>query len=645
MYQQQLQQESIELGNKRNQTRLLESINELTMQQKQQLLINILQISMQERKAEILQLMRIIMSKVDFFNQFQVENVDHDAYDYCLKHLTYETFSKNTVIFEKGEQPQNIYVVIRGQVSLYCNDHLLDQKITKKHSQSVDYGRESQCNNKIKFSDFKVKSLVRLTEFKEWKTFGEQAILDQRLRTNFAVCDIDSFLAILSKEHYTNAVQILEKKKEQHRMNKFKLNPSFQGLNKKLINIMLFSYQSSEYKFRDIIYKQGQADSDIIYIIKQGEFLVYQEQQKINEQQQKRVRKQIAIMTTGEIFGDYEAFEKITRQYNVQCNSHNGSLIIIPLQSLFQKLSQYNEQHYIQQLKQLCMKKNKWYHDFKSNIEQTQQKYQHFLTIQEQKCNNLNGSSKLIDSPSKINDENKQQLIDVSISVSPITELKNTLNYITSIDDQTNEQQEDINNSINIQKIKNKNNLYIASPDKLQPLPKITLVSSRQQERNQLSTPDRFKQVIRHKMTILKRMHNLSPEDSVDINTIQQKTIYVQLPKQVKLEQNIEKQWPIKATLYLNDLDDRIRYNNNSKIQNCNSSRDSSVVYDQMSLKMDGSEYNSQRTSRMGILNNILQYSVTKRGKNKKKRALTLKYREYLEQQFQQKTQNSLLYC
>ncbi|CAK76154.1 unnamed protein product (macronuclear) [Paramecium tetraurelia] len=643
MYQQQLQQESIELGNKRNQTRLLESINDLSLQQKQQLLINILQIPRQERKAEILQLMRIIVMKVDFFHQFQVENIDNEAYDYCLRHLTFEAFSKNTVIFEKGDYPHNMYVVLRGQVSIYQNDYQLDQKMTKKHSLPVDQARECSPTNRTKFSDFTMKSLVRLTEFKDWKTFGEQAILDQRMRTNFAVCDVDSTLAILSKENYTIAVQILEKKKELYRMNNFKLNPSFQGLNRKLINIMLFTYQSSDYKFRDIVYKQGQTDSDIIYIIKQGEFLVYQDQ-RLNEYQQMKVRKQIAIMTTGEIFGDYEAFERITRQFNVQCNSHTGSLIIIPLQSLSQKLSQFNEQHYIQQLKSLCLKKNKWYHDFKTNIEQTQGKYSHFFTIQEQKSNNANGSSNFLDSPSKIINDNKQ-FNDASKSISPIQELKNTLNYLTSIDDQTSEQLTEINQSINLQKIKNKNTIYVVSPDKLQPLPKVQLVSSRQKERSQLSTPDRFKQVIKHKMTILKRMHNLSPEDSVNMNTLQQKTIYVQLPKQVKLEQNIEKHWPIKATLYLNDLDNRIRYHsNNQKMQNCNSSRDSSVVYEQFSMRMDGSEQNSQRTSRMGILNNILQHSVTKRGKNKKKRALTLKYREYLESQFQEKTQNSLHY-
>ncbi|CAD8198990.1 unnamed protein product [Paramecium octaurelia] len=616
------------------------------MSQKQQLLINILQCPIQERKAEILQLMRIIMSKVDFFHQFQVENIDCEAYDYCLKHLTFETFQKNTVIFEKGEQPHNMYVVIRGQVSLYSNDHLIDQTTTRKHSVSVDYGRESPYVNRIRFSDFKVKSLVRLTEFKDWKTFGEQAILDQRLRTNIAVCDIDSALAILTRENYTTAVQILEKKKEQHRMNNFKLNPSFQGLNKKLINLMLFSYQSSDYKFRDIIYKQGQSDSDTIYIIKQGEFLMYSEQ-RMNEQQQTKVRKQIAIMTTGEMFGDYEAFERIPRQFNVQCNSHTASLIIVPLQSLYQKLSQFNEQHYVQQLRALCLKKHKWYHDFKSNIEQTQEKYQHFLTIQDQKQNHLNNSFNKIESPTKVLNDVKQ-MTDSILCVSPIAELKNTLNYLTSIDDtptQMIEQQVELNTSINNSKTKNRQTIYVASPDKLQPLPKIKLVSNRQQERNQLSTPDRFNQVIRNKMTILKRMHNLSPDDSVNINTLQQKTIYVQLPKQVKLEQNIEKQWPIKATLYLNDLDDRMRYHsNNSKLQNCNSSRDSSVVYEQLSLRIDGSEQNSQRTSRMGILNNILQHSVTKRGKNKKKRALTLKYREYLESQMQQKTQNSLQY-
>ncbi|CAD8126789.1 unnamed protein product [Paramecium sonneborni] len=621
------------------------------MQQKQSLLINILQCPIKERKAEILQLMRIILQKVDIFQQFQVENIDFEAYDYCLKHLTFESFSKNTVIYEKGNQPHYIYVVICGQVSLYSNDHSVDQTKTKKHSTTVDYCKEkhsvsldyrkdSTFSNHIQFSDSKMKSLVKLTEFKDWKTFGEQAILDQRLRMNIAVCDIDTSLALLSKEDYTTAVQILEKKKEQYRMNKFKLNPSFQGLNKKLINFMLFSFQSSDYKFRDIIYKQGQTDSDIIYIIKQGEFLVYQDQ----SEQQIRVRKQIAIMTTGEMFGDYEAFERIPRQFSIQCNSHTASLIIIPLQQLYQKLSYQSEQQYIQQLKSLCQRKNRWYHDFKTSIEQTQEKYQNFLTIQDQKLQNVqNTSQNKIEPPIKQSKEFKQQA-ETPICVSPITELKNTLTYLTSINDgYTIECQEDQKMNTTTRN-KNKNTIYVVSPDQLQPLPKVNLVSSRQYERSKLSTPDRFKQVIKHKMTILKRMHNVSPEESVKINSLQQKTIYVQLPKQVKLEQNIEKQWPIKATLYLNDLDERIRYHsNNQKMQICNSSRDQSL-YEQLSVRNDGSEYNSQRTSRMGLLNNVLQYSVTKRGKNKKKRALTLKYREYLESQFQQKTQNSLLY-
>lgn len=38
---------------------------------------------------------------------------------------------------------------------------------------------------------------------------------------------------------------------------------------------MLFTFQSHEYKFRDIIYKKGLLDSDTFYIIKSGEFLVY----------------------------------------------------------------------------------------------------------------------------------------------------------------------------------------------------------------------------------------------------------------------------------------------------------------------------------------------------------------------------------
>ncbi|CAD8121243.1 unnamed protein product [Paramecium sonneborni] len=625
--------DTLELGNKRNQTRLLEQIHELSIQQKKLLLINILKCPIQERKQEILQMMRILMQNIDLFQQFQKDQNELEAYDYCLLHLQYDTFEKNTVIYEIGDQANSVYMVIQGQVSLYLQEDISNMMKSRQQSLSLDNQKKSQQITKLKYSDHTIKSLIHFNEIKEWKIFGEQL---EKKRMNTAICDMDCSLGILTKEQYQKAIQIMDKKNEQKRMKTFTLSPSFQGLNKRLLKLMLSTFSTQDYKFRDIIYKKGQLDSDIIYIIKQGEFVAYLQNQN--------VRKQLTIMTQGEFFGDFEAFEKVPRQFYVSCNSHLGSLIIIPIQILYQKLSQYNEQHYLKQLKNLCIKKNKWYKQLQLDIEKTQGIYQKYLTVQDLKNGIENDSSQKI-----------QQVSDAQSQLSPIRLLKNTLNYLTSIEDcqidnnnnnnnnNTNNKQLTQNENQKKNKSKNKNYIYIASPDKLQPLPKIQLVSSKQQDRNQLSTPDRFNQAIQSKLNVLKRMNNLSPTDTINLNTLHQKTYYVQLPKQIKLEQHTDKEWPIKATLYLNDLDDKVRYQSqNHHHSNSNSNRNTKLkLPEQLSLRCDQSELTSQRNSKIEILNNILQYKVPNLSKVQKRRALSFKYREYIEQQ---KTERSLLF-
>ncbi|CAD8121925.1 unnamed protein product [Paramecium sonneborni] len=607
-------QETFELGNKRNQTRLLEQIHQLSIQQKKKLLINILKYPIQQRKQEIMSMLRILMQKIEIFEQFQTDKNEFEAYDYCLLHLQCETFVKNDVIFEIGDQTNNVYIVITGQVSLYLQDDKMKQR------QQV-FNNQKKCQ--LNYSDHTLQKLIHLNEIKEWNVFGEQY---QKIRINTAVCDMDCQLVILNKEVYQKAIQIMDKKKEQKRMKTFTLNPSFQGLNRKLLNLMLFSFSTQDYKYRDIIYKKDQLDSDVIYIIKQGEFVTYLQKQN--------VRKQLVIMNEGEFFGDYEAFENVPRQFNVSCHSHFGCLIVIPLQVLYSKLSQFNEQHYLKQLKKLCIKKNKWYKQFEKSIEITQEIYQKYLNGQELKNGIESESSQQIE----------QVIHDSLQQTSPIRQFKQTQKYLTSIEESQINNKINNNNKQKINKSKNKNFIYIPSPDEMQPLPKVQFLTNRQQDRNLLSTPDRFNKAIKSKMDILKRMNNLSPTNAINFNTLYQKTYYVQLPKQIKLEQNSDKEWPIKATIYLNDLDDRVRYqNNSSRNHNSNSNNNSNrntklLLPEQQSLRCEQSELNSQRNSKVEFLNKVQNLTQPK-----KRRALSLKYKEYLESQFLQKTERSLL--
>lgn len=43
-------------------------------------------------------MLRIIMKNVDFFMQFYSESSENEAYDYCLKNITIDSFAKVNLI-------------------------------------------------------------------------------------------------------------------------------------------------------------------------------------------------------------------------------------------------------------------------------------------------------------------------------------------------------------------------------------------------------------------------------------------------------------------------------------------------------------------------------------------------------------------
>lgn len=75
-----------------------------------------------------------------------------------------------------------------------------------------------------------------------------------------------------------------DRKKALKSMINFKHSPCFQGLNKKLLNMLLFAFQTSTYKYREIVYRQHQRESDYLYIVKEGNFVIYKYDQPTDDE-------------------------------------------------------------------------------------------------------------------------------------------------------------------------------------------------------------------------------------------------------------------------------------------------------------------------------------------------------------------------
>ncbi|CAK63190.1 unnamed protein product (macronuclear) [Paramecium tetraurelia] len=294
---------------------------------------------------------------------------------FIQKYLNEKQCKQDTIVFEKGDRGRDFYIILSGQVGIYIFSNNMEQlqhnKINIRQGirecvnqligEGVGPNKDQTPEIRRILLNEKIKKLLKVNELHEGDSFGERALINETGRLATVVCEKQCYFAVLNKQAYKEILQQAQSEKIQQQIKGLQSISTFQGMSRRLLTILLYAFQSQEYKFRDLIYKEGQLNKEEIYLILSGEFIVTEKLTYYLNQQQLNQTREIAILQKGCIFGDKETFQHLKqRTQTIRCNSDYGKVLCIQLESLVQRLlvilslnQANNELHLINELKNL----------------------------------------------------------------------------------------------------------------------------------------------------------------------------------------------------------------------------------------------------------------------------------------------------
>ncbi|KAM3130356.1 hypothetical protein pb186bvf_017559 [Paramecium bursaria] len=504
---------------------------------------------------EELILLKHIFKPFQFFNQN-----DQELTDILIKKLRIERFNQYDIVFEKGDSSQKCFFMLEGRVSIYkiepskTQDLEQTQKGNRRHSQSYDYTRETLNFKQNKIIDKRLQQMVKTQVMIYGQMFGEQALTDIRQRPYTVYCETNCCFAVLSKMEYIDALQAQEKLKHAKNMNNIRNNPYFTCIPKRVLINILYIFEAICFQYRQFVYNQGQINNGYIYIVKEGEFRIYQKQ---NDDVLANSKIQdVALIEAGALFGE-EAFIGQRRESCIQCNSEQGIIVQ-------EKLNQSGDQMLFEIFKQNCLKKKLMFSRMKED---------HIVKFERKsKSNQQNHTSPDNHNPS-------------------------------------------LNTSYDFHEAQNKS--------KNQQLPSLQSNTKKSKALDSDYTQQingQFNFIIDMKRQIMNKILNVQ-NNQQDLQQVQQKTIMVQVPKNIVSQINTQR-WPIKACLYLNDIDKVSVRKSQSLIPRCETPDDS--VYSKRKLQ------NMNKKNKIDILQRVL-INQRKYKTKTRRRAITLSYRKYMD--------------
>ncbi|KAL4433359.1 hypothetical protein ABPG74_017463 [Tetrahymena malaccensis] len=220
------------------------------------------------------------------------------------------------------------------------------------------------------FPPHEQKYWTNVNQLKAGQSFGELALLNDAPRMANVVCNSVCHFAVLNKKDFKEAIASIESQKIKGYIQFLLQVPGFDKISRRALNMIVYSFDIKTFTFRDKIFKEKQK-ADHLYIVKDGEFCLqtsvdyqppkdparynYEEFNKKYKpaNQNKAVRKiQLAVLSKGELFGDYEVFSEIPRCMDAICNSQKGEVFCISIQNLINRCEILNERELLANLKQ-----------------------------------------------------------------------------------------------------------------------------------------------------------------------------------------------------------------------------------------------------------------------------------------------------
>ncbi|CAD8056566.1 unnamed protein product [Paramecium sonneborni] len=225
----------------------------------------------------------------------------------CLdifRFMTVEKYKTLNIIFRHGEPGRKMYFILSGEVGIFVPKCRQSQEIQNLICHDFKDIQE------IQFQEFR---LVALKKFGD--VFGEISIEQRVSRTATVVAKTDVFVAQLSYEMYQDVIGRHQNEMTAKKLQFINTIPLFQDWDQKQKLIALSSFEQNTSTCGQSIFKTGNLD-EYIYLVVTGEVEIIKFNQVQSNFSQKLVKKLqiIAIINSGQFFGDYEHIYNISNR-------------------------------------------------------------------------------------------------------------------------------------------------------------------------------------------------------------------------------------------------------------------------------------------------------------------------------------------
>ena len=227
------------------------------------------------------------LERIPTFNQYLIiNNIPSQVMIKVITNSNYVTLNSNTILFNQGDKPDNLYLILKGKISFLLNKEI-------KKEEENDYHHINKIKNEKVFKQIE----VNIND--EGQFFGEWGLIYNIKRTVSAQAKTDCVLLSISKEIFIHNLSSLIMLGELNRKNFIKkyVKP-FQKLNTVQFENFYREIKKIYFNSKDIIFTDGEK-CNYFYLIYKGNCVI------------KKNRKKLVILEIGDIIGLESIFDQI----------------------------------------------------------------------------------------------------------------------------------------------------------------------------------------------------------------------------------------------------------------------------------------------------------------------------------------------
>jgi len=267
-------------------------------------------LTLRERSQLQTQRLHDYLLQVKFF-----ADLDVDSQRKCITHMLLMECRAGDFVFHQGEEGSKFYVILSGSVAVL--------KVVRRKDGKPEY--------------------TQLAVLKAGTGFGELALINDQQRTASILCREPTHLAVLERDEYKRILGRIDDAKLEAKVQLLQKHPAFANWSKAALQRVSYFFFDRPSKRKQVLFRSGQ-ECAYIYFVKTGEFQLTTDALQARKAVRwtalatQRQKREVTLVSAGEVLGDSEALEGTVYQYTCTCYSAQGEVMQISKEDFLKRL-------------------------------------------------------------------------------------------------------------------------------------------------------------------------------------------------------------------------------------------------------------------------------------------------------------------